>query len=185
MLAISPDGLRAILEASAAAASTALEAQGLAWRVEPGALALCPLSDFPEKAVCPEADVVAAVVRGLVGPCCGTVVVALEPKPALRLIRDGVPRGWKPGDAHSQIEAFVAAGAAIGESVACVALHEVACGRPALVEDSLPAVLVGTHAPRDVMVVSCELHFRGEEESLMGYLCLLLDGKLLPALADS
>jgi hypothetical protein len=131
--------------------------------------------------------VVAAVVRGLVGPCCGSVVVALEPKPALRLIEGAAPRSraWKPGDAHSRIAAFVAAGAAVGESLACVSLHDVACGRPALVEDSLPAVLVGTHAPRDVMVVSCELRFRRGDETLTGWVCLLLDGKLLPALADA
>lgn len=183
MLAISPDGLRAVLDAGAEAATLALAAQGLPWRVEPGALALCPLADFPQKAVSTDADVVAAVVRGLVGPCCGTVTIAFEPKSALRLIRTGTLHAWKPGDGRAQIDAYVAAGAAIGESLAAVALPGVACGAPRLIEDSLPAVLVATHAPRDTMVVSAELRFVNGEEVLLGYVCLLVDGKLLPALA--
>ena len=183
MLAISPDGLRAVLDAGAEAATLALAAQGLPWRVEPGALALCPLADFPQKAVSTDADTVAAVVRGLVGPCCGTVAIAFEPKAALQLIRSGTLAAWKPGDARAQIDAFVAAGAAIGEAVAAVALPGVAAGHPRLVEDSLPAVLVSTHAPRDTMVVSAELRFHHEEQRLVGYVCLLVDGKLLPALA--
>lgn len=185
MLAISPDGLRTILEAGAEAASTALAAQGLPWRVRPGALALCPLADFPHKGVSTEAQVVAAVVRGLVGPCCGTVALAFEPKDALHLIRGGAPRSWAPGDARAQIDAYVSAGGAISEALAAVALPGVACGAPRLVEDSLPGVLVSTHAPRDVMVVSCELGFVKGDESLTGYACLLLDLKLLPALATS
>ena len=187
MFAISPDGLRAVLEAGAVAATTALASQGLPWKVETGALALCPLADFPEKAVCPDVDVVAAVVRSLTGGGCGSVVVALEPKPALRLVRAGRTAGssWcEAGDGRSQIDAFITAGAAVGEAIALVALHDVACGSPTLVEESLPGVLVATHAPRDVMVVSCELRFCHGDELLTGYLCLLLDTKVLPLLAE-
>lgn len=185
MFAISPEGLRAVLEAGAVAASTALASQGLPWKIRTGPLALCPLADFPEKAVCPDAEVVAAVMRSLTGGACGSVVLALEPKAALRLVQAGRVAAWREaGDGRDQIQAFVTAGAAVGEAMALVALHDVACGRPSLLEESLPGVLVATHAPRDVMVVSCELHFRREGEQLTGYLCLLLDAKGLPLLAE-
>jgi hypothetical protein len=149
--------------------------------VELGAHAVCPLSRFPEDGVSSDADPLAGVVVPVRGPRPASAVVALEPGSALALVRGDARGDWAPGDGRRAIAEYVEAAGAVAAAIAAALLPGGDPGPAVLAEDSLPALLVGTHAPRSTLVVSMALLIlRPDGAILSAFACLLVDAKELP-----
>jgi len=177
---------RACLDAGAREAAQRAPLRAASLRPEIGELAICPLSDFPARAVSVDhPQLVAAAVAGLRGPLSLTALVAFEPRDALALLRR--LSGGIGALGHAELARFVEAGGALIEG-AVRALARAADGElsPArLVEDSLVGAVLGTHAPPDASVLSARLELALPERTLHGALYVIVEEKLLPALLEA
>lgn len=182
----SPSRLQAFriaLEGAAFSTAASLRESGsFPWDLSVPRAALCCLSDFPEKAVFCDEEMMASVLVSHRGKLLGTSVISLEPRHALTLIRSLGVEG-DPLDIYRRAGAGVLRGilgwfGGLGQITAEL-------GDPILEERSLVATVLGTHAPPNTMVVSLEIGFESADRAFPAYLYLLVDGKLLQSALEA
>jgi hypothetical protein len=173
---------RAVLDEAASSTAATLGRSGsFPWDLSVSRVALCCLSDFPERAVFCGGEMMASVLVRLRGPIVGTSVISLEPPHALTLIRslgvEGDPletfRTAAAGVLRGMLGWIGAAGGAPAE-----------WGDPILEERPLVATVLGTHAPPNTMVVSLGLGFASSGQAFPAHLYLLLDAKILQTVLE-
>jgi hypothetical protein len=165
-----------------AASSTALDlrtARAFPWDLSVPRVSLCPLSEFPQQAVFCGEEMMASVLVSYRGRFLGSSVISLEPPHALGLIQslEALEAEGEP------LEIFRTTGASVLQGILggldAGGGRDLEFGNPIFEEGSLVATLLGTHAPRDTMVVSLELDFSTPRQAFPAYLYLLLDVKAL------
>ncbi len=169
-------GFRASIEEAALSTSTYLSESGqFPWKLRVPRAALCRLGEFPEQAIFCDEEMMASVLVSHYGSLQGTSVISLEPRDALELIRS---TGFKTDPLGS----FRRAGASVVQGMlqrlGSAGGFSIEFGAPGLEEGSLIETVLGTHAPRDTVVVSLELDFQSEERAFPAYLYLLLAPKV-------
>lgn len=99
----------------------------------------------------PSGELIAGVLQRFEGTLCGTALFALDPGDALLWLQRG-------DDDGAPLDRFVSWGSrlldAVIGSLANAAQTQVKCSAPVLEERPLMAVLLGTHAPSDTVVLS-------------------------------
>ena len=174
---------RTALEGAAfSTAATLQESGSFPWDLSVPRAALCCLTDFPEQAVFCDEEMMASVLISHRGKLLGTLVISLEPRHALTLIRSlGVE-----GD---PLDIFRRAGAGVLRGIlgwfGAASESPAEWGDPILEERSLVATVLGTHAPPNTMVVSLEIGFLSARQAFPAYLYLLLDAKVLQSALES
>lgn len=168
---------RAAIQGAASATAHHLHQPGpFPWDLRVFRAALCRLSEFPEEAVFCDEEMMASVLVSHHGWLLGTSVISLEPRHALELIRSVEIEG-------DPLDVFQSTGGKLLQGILGRLGAEggptVDFGDPILEEDSLVATVLGTHAPRDTMVVSLEIGFVSARQAFPAYLYLLLDAKVL------
>jgi hypothetical protein len=179
-LIISDSRLQAFRAATQGAASATarhlLRSGPFPWDLRVPRAALCRLSEFPEQAVFCDEEMMASVLVSHHGWLLGTSVISLEPRHALELIRSVEVEG-------DPLDVFRMTGAKLLQGIlgrlGAGGAPTLEFGDPTLEEDSLVATVLGTHAPRDTMVVSLEIGFVSARQAFPAYLYLLLDAKVL------
>lgn len=177
------DQIRSGAERGATAAARASNADSEATSVESGPIGLCLLADFPSGAlVHANGELTASVVAALGGSVGGTTVLAVDPEDAL---------GWvhATGPAEDPLARFLE----LGRSTIHGALTALAQGQgiavaltaPNLQEDSVVPILLGTHAPSDTVILTAGLQLVVGTSNVAATLYLLVEPKVLAALADA
>ena len=186
VLIVSPSRLQAFrtaLEGAALSTAASLQESGpFPWELNVPRAALCCLSDFPEKAIFCDEEMMASVLVRHRGSILGTSVISLEPQHALTLIRSLGVKG-DPLDIYRRAGAGLLRGllgwfGGTGEAPAEL-------GDPILEERSLVATVLGTHPPPNTMVVSLEIGFASAGRAFPAYLYLLVDAKPLQSALDA
>jgi hypothetical protein len=172
----------AIQEAASATARDLQRSGAFPWDLRVSRAALCRLGEFPAKAVFCDGEMMASVLVSHRGWILGTSVISLEPQHALELIRSVEGEG-DPLDVFRSTGARLLQG--MLERLAAGGGQSLECGDPGLEEDSLVATVLGTHAPRETMVVSLQIDFVSARRALPAYLYLLLDSKTLESTLGS
>ena len=168
---------RSAIEEAASFTATDLSQSGsFPWELRVPRAALCCLSEFPERAIFCDEEMMASVLVSHRGRLPGTSVIAFQPRHALDLIHSlGVEE--KPLDVFRKAGADVLQGMLARVGGQCGSPIEF--GDPILEEQPLVATVLGTHPPPDTMVVSLEIGFVSVEQAFPAYLYLLLDVKAL------
>jgi hypothetical protein len=134
------------------------------------------LGELPESVACFDGECVAGVASRFDGGLCGSALLAMDPADALAWVRS------KPGDVDP-LAAFVR----LGETVQSGVILEIGSGlgleirtqSSELREDSVPMILLGTHAPSDTAVVVVSLLVASGDEVLPVHVYLMIEPKLL------
>ena len=134
------------------------------------------LAELPDRVPCFDGECVAGVVNRFEGGLCGTALLAMDPEDALAWVRS------KPGE-QDLLAAFVSLGTTVQTSV----VGEIGMGlglavraeSGELIEDSVPVILFGTHAPSDTAVVAISLLVAAGDEVLPVQIYLMIEPKLL------
>jgi len=147
-------------------------------------VAICSLGDFPDGAVFPDPELRASVLAPIGGAHSATAVVSLDPEGALEWIR------WLAGGQAVQGEEALRRFCSGAGTLAHHALQGLGGGAveveaPSLHEAPLVQTLLGTHAPPDTAVLSAELALASEGGSLPLCFYVLMDAKILGALAGA
>lgn len=144
-------------------------------------LMCCPMSTISAEDLGDDGDLVAGSALRFGGEFSGSALFAMQPPAALEVARAS-------DDASDPIRCFVRFGERIAsEVVSAIAAGlsaQVDVGPGSLAEDTVAAILFGTHAPPDTMIVVTQLHTSCEPDGvpLPGYLYLLFEPKTLEAL---
>ena len=168
----------------AAGAAELTRAGALPQQARVARVAVCRLGDFPDGAVFPDDDLRASVVWSVGGTHSATALISLEPEEALAWIR------WLAGEEEAQGPEALQRFRLGAETLARHAMSSLGGGalevkEGALHEAPLVQTLLGTHAPPDTAVLSTELAVASESGSLSLCFYLLMDAKVLGALAAS
>ena len=134
------------------------------------------LGEVPETMPCFDGECVAAVAARYSGGICGTSLLAMNPEDALRWIRSS------PGDGDP-LESFVKLGdlvqnhlvKAIGSGLG-LAIEPTGSS---LREDSVPLILLATHAPSDTVIVCISILVAAGDGVLPMQVYLMIEPKLL------
>jgi hypothetical protein len=134
------------------------------------------LAELPEQIPCFDGECVAAVAGRYSGGVCGTSLLAMNPEDALRWILSG--RG-----SDDPIASFVERGAMIQthliESIGMGLGLTIKPEGADLREDSVPLILLGTHAPSDTVIVCVSMIISAGDEVLPAQVYLMIEPKLL------
>ena len=113
----------------------------------------CPLSECPRGTLLGDGDLVAGVVSGTSGALRGSAILGMEPELALVWLADA--------PTADPLAAFVQRGEALLRAVVEALARrlgvEASTGPGALQEEPLLALVLGTHAPSDTLVLSAVL----------------------------
>ena len=165
--AASPTDLRILLHAAAQGLAPLFSRPVLGAVPE---LAVCALADLPEAGLLPGDDMTASVAASLDG---AAALLSFEPADAQGLLAAAGGEG-----AADPLGRFTRLGASIIEGLAPAVLGApVEAAAPRLVEDSVAAALLQTHAPADTLLVSARLVVADETHAWGGVLYLLMDAK--------
>jgi hypothetical protein len=183
---VSPSRLQAfrtaVEEAASSTAAKLRESGSFPWELRVPRVALCSLGNFPEHAIFCDEEIMASVLVGHRGRLRGTSVISFEPRHAFQLIGSLGVKG-------DPLDIFRIAGASVVEGLlgrfGAAGGSPVEFGDPALEERSLVATVLGTHAPRDTMVLSLEIGFESVDQAFPAYLYLLLDAKVFQSTLGS
>ncbi len=145
-------------------------------------LGICQLADFPAGALFADDDCSAAVLARFDGSFCATALLALDPADALRWVR-AHEAATSPLETYrhlaNQLLCALVEGMAVGFSC------EAQPGPVTFEERSLVAILLGTHAPSDTLVLSARLEIDTPDALVPAHLYLLFDPKRLMAMLES
>ncbi len=134
------------------------------------------LAELPERMPCFEGECVAGVTTRFAGGLCGTALFAMAPEDALAWVRANP-------DCGDPIDDFVKLGErvqshlvdAIGSGLGIEMNAEAAQLR----EDSVPLILLGTHAPSDTAVVCVSVLVAAGEHVVPAHVYMMVEPKLL------
>jgi hypothetical protein len=174
------DTLRVHLDSGVDQATEALRRAGLPEvRLELRHVTWCALGQFSERAPSDDEDVIAGAMMRFMGGLSGSALLALEPEDALTWVRtstsdvDPIDRFLELG---SQIVRGVVGALAEGWR------RSVEFGVASLEEQPVLAVLLGTHAPLDTVLLSLHLQLVCPEVDAPACLHLLIEPKPLECL---
>ena len=171
------DQLRDCLAEGARCASESFVAAGLpATQITLRRIGVCALAEFSEGAVCNDGGLIAGAVLRFGGMLSGTALLSLEPEDALAWTQSA-------GPGRELLSTFVALGSEALSAIVRSATErwqiETHVGEGRLVEDSVVAIMLDTHAPSDTAIVSAGLELRAGDVHVPAYFYLMLEPKPL------
>lgn len=168
-------------EAAAEGEISLAELSGCETEVEVQEIRCTPLAEFGESGLCLSDDLVAGVMGRLEGAMPGSLTLVLDPEEALlwsRLGGDGDP-----------LETFVEIGrrllGGVARAIGELLSGEVRFEGAALAEAPELAMLFGTHAPSDTLVLSTRMRVDVRDEVLTAASHLLVEPKYLAQLLSA
>lgn len=134
------------------------------------------LVELAERMPCFDGECVAGVATRFGGGLCGTTLFAMEPEDALAWVRAN-PEGGDPLESFVELSDRVQSHlvSAIGRGLGIEMTTESA----ELREDSVPLILLGTHAPSDTAVVCVSVLVAAGDHVLPAHIYLMIEPKLL------
>ncbi len=133
-------------------------------------IAVCALADLAESGLLPGDDMTASVAGALDG---AVALLSFEPDDAQGLLAAAASAG-----ASDPLARFTRLGTSIIETLAPAVLGTpIELVGPRLVEDSVAAALLQTHAPADTVLLSARLVVADEVRARGGVFYLLMDAK--------
>jgi len=134
------------------------------------------LVELPERMPCFDGECVAGVTSRFGGGLCGATLFAMQPEDALAWVRAN-PEGGDPLESFVELSGRVQAHlvAAIGRGLG----FEMTTESAQLCEDSVPLILLGTHAPSDTAVVCVSVLVAAGDHVLPAHVYLMVEPKLL------
>ena len=169
-------------EAAGASEDALAEASGCETEIEVTEIRVTPLAELGERGLLLSEDLVAGVMGRVEGGLPGSLNLVLEPEDALAWAQSS-------GAVADPIETFVGLGEKVllgmCDALADVLSAEVSLCEAALVEHSELAMLIGTHAPSDTLVLSAQLHVVVSGDILMAHTHWLVEPKYLSRLLSA
>lgn len=134
------------------------------------------LGEMPEAMPCFEGECVAGVAGRYRGGVCGTSLLAMSPEDALTWIRCS-------RDVEDALQSFVDLGNLVQthiiEAIGSGLGLEIESQGAGLREDSVPLILLGTHAPSDTVIVCISVEATAGDEILPMHVYLMIEPKFL------
>lgn len=134
------------------------------------------LGELPDRMPCFDGECVAGVASRFGGGLCGTALFAMQPEDALAWVRANP-------DAADPLGSFVELGERVQTHlVSAIGLGmgiEMATETAELREDSIPLILLGTHAPSDTAIVCVSMLVAAGDHVVPAHVYLMVEPKLL------